>query len=213
MFSLCTLFLSNHKLREENLTSCYRPQNIENKLVNAIFCDTNNYLMLRVSSKTKWITKQTLSLKIGSRNLKVIILRLKIEIYSYLEKPRVGAGDPHKNSGDTCRALRTDDLRRSGDTPAEDNLEHCSKNPPWRTANCWRWKYSGHGQRPSRRTATEKTYDEDALVSYFPWLKVKWPVTSSSVTRSSLLKRWCSMSMWRGARPNGWLQISNYVDI
>lgn len=150
-------------------------------------------------------------LEIRWRNLKVIILRSKIKICSYLEKPRVGAEDPRKNLGDTRRELRTGDWRRSGDT-AEGSLEHCSKHPR-RTANCWRWRCSGHGETPSRRTATEKMYDEDVLVSYFPWLKVKWPVKSILVTRSSLLKRWCSMLMWRGARPNGWLQISNYVDI
>ena len=63
----------------------------------------------------------------------MIIFRLKIEIYSYLEKPRVVAGDPHKNLGDTRRELRTGDLRRSGDR-AEGSLEHCNKNQR-RTAN------------------------------------------------------------------------------
>lgn len=96
----------------------------------------------------------------------MIILQSKIKICSNLEKPRVGAGDPRKNLGDTRKELRTGDWRRSGDT-AEGSLEHCSKGPR-RTANCSRWRYSGHGKRPSRRTATEKMYDEDALVSYFP---------------------------------------------
>lgn len=74
-------------------------------------------------------------LKIGSRDLRVIIFRLKIEIYLYLEKPRVVAEDLHKMLGDTHKALRTVDQRRSGDRQPTGSLEHCSKYPPWRTAN------------------------------------------------------------------------------
>lgn len=79
--------------------------------------------------------KTNYKLKIGSRDLRVIILRLKIEICSYLEKPRVGAEDLRKTLGDTHKALRTDGQRRSGDTQPAGSRGHCSKNPLWRTAN------------------------------------------------------------------------------
>lgn len=79
--------------------------------------------------------KTNSKLKIGSRDLKVIILRLKSEIYSYLEKPRVVAGDLHRRLGDTHKALRTVDHRRSGDRQPAGSQEHCSKYPRWRTAN------------------------------------------------------------------------------
>lgn len=98
----------------------------------------------------------------------MIILRLKIEICSYLEKPPVGAGDPHRSLGDKRKELRTDHgLRRPSDTA--DNWARYSKRlRQRRTANCLGWLDSVHGAKPSRSTATENMYDDDALVSYFP---------------------------------------------
>ena len=79
--------------------------------------------------------KTNSKLKIGSRDLKVIILRLKSEIYSYLEKPRVVAGDLRRKLGDTHKVLRTVDQRKSGDRQPAGSLEHCSKYRLWRKAN------------------------------------------------------------------------------
>jgi len=79
--------------------------------------------------------KTNSELKIGSRDLKVIILRLKSKVYSYLEKPQVVAEDLRRRLGDTHKALRTVDQRRSGDRQPAGSWEHCSKYRPWRTAN------------------------------------------------------------------------------